>query len=30
MKDGEIKKMVREGYANIARRETSCCGPVSS
>ncbi len=30
MKGGEIKKMVREGYANIARRETSCCGPVGS
>ena len=30
MKDGEIKKAVREGYAEIAKRESSCCGPVSS
>jgi len=29
MKDGEIKKKVREGYAKIAR-EGSCCAPVSS
>ncbi len=30
MKEGEIKKAVREGYADIAKRETSCCGTVSS
>lgn len=30
MKDEEIKKVVREGYADIAKREASCCGPVSS
>jgi SAM-dependent methyltransferase len=30
MKDEEIKKVVREGYADIAKRETSCCGPVNS
>ena len=30
MKKGEIKKVVREGYAKIAARESSCCGPVSS
>ncbi len=30
MKEGEIKRAVRKGYADIAKRETSCCGPVSS
>ncbi len=30
MKEAKIKKVVREGYAEIAKRETSCCGPVSS
>jgi len=30
MKEGEIKKVVREGYAEIAKRENPCCGPVSS
>jgi len=29
MKDDEIKKVVREGYAGIAKREGSCCGPVN-
>ncbi len=27
MKDEEIRKVVREGYAKIATRESSCCGP---
>jgi len=26
MKDEEIKKVVREGYAQIAKKESSCCG----
>lgn len=26
MKDEEIRKVVREGYATIAKRESSCCG----
>jgi len=30
MKDEKIKQVVREGYAKIARQESSCCGPVSS
>jgi arsenite methyltransferase len=30
MKDQKIKKIVREGYAKIARQESSCCAPVSS
>ncbi len=30
MENGEIKKLVREGYAKIAKRESSCCGPQSS
>jgi SAM-dependent methyltransferase len=30
MKDEEIKKVVREGYAEIAKRESSCCGPIGS
>ncbi|MFB0517788.1 MAG: arsenite methyltransferase [Acidobacteriota bacterium] len=29
MKDEEIKKAVREGYAKTARRNRSCCGPVN-
>ncbi len=30
MKETEVKKAVREGYAAIARGKRSCCGPVSS
>ena len=30
MKEAEIKKKVREGYAQIAKKENSCCTPVSS
>jgi len=30
MKEAEIKKKVREGYAQIAKRGSSCCAPVSS
>jgi len=30
MKEKEIKKVVREGYAQIARQESSCCGPAST
>lgn len=30
MKETEIKKSVRDGYARIARQESSCCGPASS
>jgi len=30
MKETEIKKVVREGYAEIARGEGSCCTPASS
>lgn len=30
MEEGKTKKVVREGYAKIAMRESSCCGPVSS
>ncbi len=30
MKEAEIKKAVREGYAEIAKREVSCCAPDSS
>ena len=30
MKDTKIRKAVKEGYANIARRESSCCSPVNS
>jgi ubiquinone/menaquinone biosynthesis C-methylase UbiE len=26
-KDGEIKKAVREGYAEVAKNKSSCCGP---
>ena len=29
MKESEIKKAVREGYAKIAKRERSCCTPAS-
>ncbi len=29
MKEEGIKKIVREGYAKIARKEKSCCAPVS-
>lgn len=30
MKKEETKKIVREGYANVARQGSSCCGPVRS
>jgi SAM-dependent methyltransferase len=30
MKNKEVKKIVREGYAKIAKKESSCCAPVSS
>jgi SAM-dependent methyltransferase len=30
MKDKNIKKIVREGYAKIAKQNSSCCGPVST
>jgi len=30
MKETEIKKKVREGYARIATKKTSCCAPTSS
>jgi SAM-dependent methyltransferase len=30
MKEKEIKKIVREGYAEIAKKKKSCCAPVSS
>lgn len=30
MKEQEVKKTVREGYAEIARRGSSCCAPSSS
>ena len=29
MKEEEIKKVVREGYAKVAEKEDSCCAPVS-
>ncbi len=29
-KEEKIKKIVREGYAEIARKEASCCGPTVS
>ncbi len=29
MKEEEIKKVVREGYAKIAKRQSSCCAPVT-
>ncbi len=30
MKQEEVKKVVREGYARIAKKESSCCAPVTS
>ncbi len=30
MKDEEVKRIVREGYAQVAQQGTSCCGPDSS
>ncbi len=30
MEEQEIRKAVRAGYADIARRKTSCCGPSAS
>ncbi len=30
MEDGKIKKVVREGYAKIAKQGSSCCAPVNS
>jgi len=30
MKDEEVKRIVREGYARVAEMESSCCGPGSS
>ena len=30
MKGGKIKKVVREGYAKIAKQSSSCCAPVNS
>ena len=30
MKEEEIKKVVREGYAEIAKKGSSCCAPVNS
>ena len=30
MKEAEIRKVVREGYAEIAKKEGSCCAPASS
>ena len=30
MKEAEIKKVVREGYAEIAKKEGSCCTPTGS
>lgn len=30
MKESEIKKVVREGYAKIAKTGSSCCAPASS
>lgn len=30
MKDKEIKKIVREGYAKVAKQETSCCAEASA
>ncbi|MFB0559127.1 MAG: arsenite methyltransferase [Dehalococcoidales bacterium] len=30
MKKKEIKKVVREGYAKIAKQDSSCCTPVNS
>jgi SAM-dependent methyltransferase len=30
MTDDEIRKAVREGYAGVARQNSSCCGPATS
>ena len=30
MKESEIKKVVREGYAEIAKKESSCCAPADT
>jgi len=30
VKDEEIRKVVREGYAKVAKKEASCCAPVNS
>jgi arsenite methyltransferase len=30
MEENKTKRIVREGYARIAKRGTSCCGPASS
>ena len=30
MEDGKIKKVVREGYAKIAKQGSSCCAPLTS
>ena len=30
MKETEIKKKVREGYAEIAKKQSSCCAPANS
>ncbi len=30
MKEEKVKKVVREGYAKIAKKEASCCSPVKS
>jgi len=30
MKEAEIKKVVREGYAEIAKKESSCCVPADT
>ena len=30
MEDGKIKKVVREGYAKIAKQSSPCCAPVNS
>jgi len=30
MKEDEIKKVVREGYAKIAKQSSSCCSPAAS
>ena len=30
MKNEEVKRIVREGYAKVAQQDSSCCGPDSS
>ena len=30
MEKGKIRKVVREGYAKIAKQNSSCCGPATS